>query len=73
MYCPPDVERLSRLNIPGYRPGAQIVFCPRCSFQHEPDTCGQSWCPVCRAGLHVTTLKPELQALVLSRAQDFDR
>lgn len=63
----PDQERLARLRLDGYAPRAQIAFCPSCDFQYAPQTLGPSQCPDCRQRLHVTTLTPDLIALVAAQ------
>lgn len=63
-YDKPDVKRLSELELPGFELNDKIIFCPNCSFQLEKDAAMKPVCPVCRSGLHITTVDKELLDLV---------
>lgn len=66
MYSPPlsDLTRFKQLrDVASYRDRAQLVFCPKCPFQYEPDTLGRSDCPDCGTHLRFVVVDQELRDL----------
>jgi hypothetical protein len=68
MYKTPNKLRLTHLKLDGFRPGAVVLFCPRCDFQYLFECAAHPICPKCDESLHVTRVTPDLIELVQSAA-----
>lgn len=68
MYLTPDMQRLTYLKLDGFRPGAVVLFCPRCDFQYLFECAAVPCCPVCEKALNATRVTPDLIELVQAAA-----
>lgn len=64
MYIEPDIERQRQLRCSEKDIGLNIVWCPKCDFQHEPGIGCKPKCPECGAYLHLSHVTKELLDLI---------
>ena len=73
MYIEPNKERLSKLDLIKAKLGDQIMFCPECLFQFDPNTGAKPLCPDCGKGLYTTYVDVELIELRLRYLNESNR
>ena len=56
----PDLPRLRYLELSGYKPGEQVLFCPTCPWQLHSPAAMKPECPVCGSALHLIRVDEEL-------------